>query len=82
MLPGRKQWRRNPNKRVFVNRSVAMNGIKAIGFDMDYKRVKKLLWGYFWQKMVSIFKICVNNQFQLNFLQNAFFYLDFIGLWM
>merc|ERR1711976_1047840 len=26
----------NPNKRVFVNRSVAMNGIKAIGFDMDY----------------------------------------------
>lgn len=38
MIPisGRKQWRRNPNKRVFVNRSVAMNGIKAIGFDMDY----------------------------------------------
>ena len=35
-ITGRKQWRRNPNKRVFVNRSVAMNGIKAIGFDMDY----------------------------------------------
>lgn len=28
--------RRNPIKRVFVNRSVAMNKIKGIGFDMDY----------------------------------------------
>lgn len=37
MLPTSKRgWRRNPNKRVFVNRSVSMNGLKAIGFDMDY----------------------------------------------
>jgi len=36
IAPHTKKFRRNPIKRVFVNRSVAMNKIKAIGFDMDY----------------------------------------------
>ena len=36
ITPHAKKNRRNPIKRVFVNRSVAMNKIKAIGFDMDY----------------------------------------------
>lgn len=36
ITPHAKKFRRNPIKRVFVNRSVAMNKIKAIGFDMDY----------------------------------------------
>jgi len=36
IAPHQKKYRRNPNCRVFTNRSVAMGKIKAIGFDMDY----------------------------------------------